>query len=1188
MMLKRLFSILGGLLLLLVLAPTAEANDATAAGAAAAVARSSSWIAVEMPFTGDANGNGHAIVEVGTSAAGPFGGGGVDWTKLTGTQEWRTSIISASPSTTYYVRVTFVDPDGVSGANPQIVGPVITPAASPNAVTVGAATAVLRDAEIFVSVPISDDANRNSGGTVEVATDPAGPWTPKAGSPSEANLPFHPKRARLRGLTPGTDYWIRVTVTDPEGISGANPQVIGPVNYEGLGNLALGKSITADPGWGCCPSPSHLVDGRIQNDAWFYGFAWTGGTTCWAGGCPPGLNKKATIDLGAPTRFNRAAMWYHDPNSVPLVWKFQYSNDGVNFTDAYSTGAPFCRTASEPLNVGWYLPSCAHEATFPPVTARYVRYLFDDSTLFGGLHGWAVEFEVFNAPVSQAPVFSGLSSPTITYGTAEVTLSGTIGGAGVPTGDVEITLDGVTSLAPILPDGSFSTVFDTFTLGAGAYPIAYHYGGDATYESADGAGTLTVAKATPSMRVFGGTFAFDGQPHAALGTVTGVNGEDLGSPSFTYNGSPEAPVGIGVYSVSAAFAGKSNYQVASNEAVSIYINDGTPAPGDVGTYWVTNLGTLGGLFSTATAVNASGQVAGYSETASGEFHAFLYAGGVMSDLGTLGGAYSIATGINASGQVVGYSQTAAGEFHAFSYSGGVMTDLGTLGGADSFAYGVNDSGVVIGESLTASGNYHAFLYAGGVMNDLGTLPGGTYSAANSVNASGQVAGYSETASGEFHAFLYAGGVMSDLGTLPGDSTAAGTGVNDAGQVAGYSTHASGATHAFLHDGQMRDLGVLSKDADFSRASGVGGAGVVGQSVNEAGEARGFVFDLLRGMRDLNPLIPAEAGVAFNEASAVNSAGQIAGAGDAGGQTVALLLTPVLATTTAVADLTTTYTDAAQQLSLTATVSAGGGAVVNEGTVTFRLTQGGSVVGSPVTSAPLSNGTAAVSYTLPAGAGAGDYVIEATYNDGPRFTGSGGSGDLSVLRAATSTALTSSFNPSVYGRSVTFTAAVTCSGASPSGVVEFRDGASVLAAVPLDQFGRATFTTFSLGAGAHPVTAVYAGGPNLLASTSPVLTQTVNQSATTTTLTGPDSSVFGQSVTFNATVAPLPAGPFTPTGQVQFKIDGVNAPGGLRPLVNGQASYSTSNLSLGTHVIAAEYKGDANFKPSSGSKTHRRR
>src|SRR6185369_11174574 len=72
-------------------------------------------------------------------------------------------------------------------------------------------------------------------------------------------------------------------------------------------------------------------------------------------------------------------------------------------------------------------------------------------------------------------------------------------------------------------------------------------------------------------------------------------------------------------------------------------------------YSVTDLGTLGGRTSTATGINASGQVVGSSSLMLGDgtpVHAFLYAGGKMMDLGTLGSTRSSASAINALGQVV--------------------------------------------------------------------------------------------------------------------------------------------------------------------------------------------------------------------------------------------------------------------------------------------------------------------------------------------------------------------------------------------------------------------------------------------------------------------------------------------------------------------------------------------------------
>jgi probable HAF family extracellular repeat protein len=85
---------------------------------------------------------------------------------------------------------------------------------------------------------------------------------------------------------------------------------------------------------------------------------------------------------------------------------------------------------------------------------------------------------------------------------------------------------------------------------------------------------------------------------------------------------------------------------------------------------ITDLGTLpGGDFSVAHDINSRGQVVGFSETASGGFHAFLWEDGRMTDLGTLpGGFESVAHGINARGQVVGFSTTASGERHAVLWS----------------------------------------------------------------------------------------------------------------------------------------------------------------------------------------------------------------------------------------------------------------------------------------------------------------------------------------------------------------------------------------------------------------------------------------------------------------------------------------------------------------------------------------
>jgi MBG domain-containing protein/YDG domain-containing protein/galactose oxidase-like protein len=108
--------------------------------------------------------------------------------------------------------------------------------------------------------------------------------------------------------------------------------------------------------------------------------------------------------------------------------------------------------------------------------------------------------------VKATPAFSNLSSPTILYGTASVTVSGTIsyvppaGPAVFPTGSVSVTLNGVTQPALISATGTFSTTFTTTgSLSLGTYPIAYAYTGEPNFNAAaNGAGTLKVAGFQPT------------------------------------------------------------------------------------------------------------------------------------------------------------------------------------------------------------------------------------------------------------------------------------------------------------------------------------------------------------------------------------------------------------------------------------------------------------------------------------------------------------------------------------------------------------------------------------------------------------------------------------------------------------------------------------------------------------------
>ncbi|MBI3640208.1 MAG: Ig-like domain repeat protein [Thaumarchaeota archaeon] len=176
-----------------------------------------------------------------------------------------------------------------------------------------------------------------------------------------------------------------------------------------------------------------------------------------------------------------------------------------------------------------------------------------------------------------------------------------------------------------------------------------------------------------------------------------------------------------------------------------------------------------------------------------------------------------------------------------------------------------------------------------------------------------------------------------------------------------------------------------------------------------------------------------------------------------------------------------------------------------------------------------------------------------------------------------TTIASSANPSVVGKSVTFTATVTSPDGTPTGTVNFMDGTTDLGSCTLSG-NSCTLSSSSFSIGTHPITASYIGDANFNPSTSTPLTQTVTKAdPITTVVSSVNPSVIGQSVTFIATVT-SPDG--TPTGTVTF-FDGSTILGtGI--LSGGVAMFSTSSLSSGSHSITASYSDNSNYEPSTSS------
>jgi hypothetical protein len=110
---------------------------------------------------------------------------------------------------------------------------------------------------------------------------------------------------------------------------------------------------------------------------------------------------------------------------------------------------------------------------------------------------------------------------------------------------------------------------------------------------------------------------------------------------------------------------------------------------------------------------------------------------------------------------------------------------------------------------------------------------------------------------------------------------------------------------------------------------------------------------------------------------------------------------------------------------------------------------------------------------------------------------GGTVDIGAFEVQyTATTIHSSPSPSTYGQVVTFTTKVT-SGALPvtGGTVTFTEGSTVLATVPVDASGQASFTIATLSAGSHTITASFSGATGLHSSSGSVA-QTVKKATLT--------------------------------------------------------------------------------------------
>ncbi len=194
-------------------------------------------------------------------------------------------------------------------------------------------------------------------------------------------------------------------------------------------------------------------------------------------------------------------------------------------------------------------------------------------------------------------------------------------------------------------------------------------------------------------------------------------------------------------------------------------------------------------------------------------------------------------------------------------------------------------------------------------------------------------------------------------------------------------------------------------------------------------------------------------------------------------------------------------------------------------------------------------------------------------------GRGSVGVLLNYRYSTTTSLTSSLNPSIYGQTVVWKASVMSSNpVMPTGEVIFKGGTHGIGTATLNASGTASLTRSDLKADLYMLTALYLGDATNQKSASPLLNQVVQPTTSAAAISSSrNPSTQGQAVTFTATIT---SPTVIPKGSVTFTAR--NTVLGTAQLGNGKARLTISSLPLGGTKIIVTYSGNSNIAGSAAS------
>ena len=769
---------------------------------------------------------------------------------------------------------------------------------------------------------------------------------------------------------------------------------------------------------------------------------------------------------------------------------------------------------------------------------------------------------------NQAPSTTSLKSsanPAV-YG-QPVTFTATVAptsGSGAPTGSVTF-MDGATSLSTVSLVSGTATFTDS-SLAAGAQSITAVYNGDSNFgdstsnaiaETVNQAATTTSVASAANPAVFGQAVSFTATVTA---TAPGA-GTPTGTVSFK-DGS--ATLGTVALSGNTASFSTSSLAVASHTITAVYNSD-TNFTGSTSSTLAETVNHAATTTSVTTSLNPStvGQSVTFTATVSPVSPGAGTATGnvtFMDGLTSLGTAALTGgkTTFSISSLAVGsHSITAVyggdGNFTASPASPAVTQVVNKAASTTNVVSSANPA--VFGQAVTFKATVAPTSGSGTPTGSVTFMDGLT--SLSTVTLSGGAA--------SFTASSLAIGTHSITAVYNGDSAFSGS---TSGAIAQVINQAATTT----------SVASAANPAVFGQA--VIFTATVTATAPGAGTPTGTV-SFMDGSATLGTVTLSGGAASFSTSSLAVAAHSITAVYN-GGANFTGSTSNILAETVNRAATTTSVTASpnpstlGQSVSFTATVSAMlPGAGTATGSVTFM--DGSTSLGT----AALTSGKAVFSIST---LSVGSHNITAVYGGDGNFATSTSSPALTqvVSPAASTTSVVSSANPAVFGQGVTFTATVAPASGSGTltGSVTFMDGATSLSTVSLSS-GTATFTASSLATGTHSITAVYNGDSNFKGSTSNAIAQAVNQAATTTSVaSAANPAVFGQAVSFTATVTATAPGVGTPTGTVSFQ-DGTTTLGTV-PLSGGAASFTTSSLTMASHNITAVYNSDTNFAGSISS------